>query len=187
MPTILEQIPEKARPWLLYGGIGLGAFLLLRPRQRAEEVPTAPPLEFPAEGMGGFAGGAQGVASALSQQMAMEQAEYNKEVRELELESRRADLQRQKGFQEEELRMLRARTSLEAERLRRQTDVVKSKPVSCPHGYEVRNTPDLQPYCRSKSGAVTFGNVIIDPAAKAIKEAVPELVEGYIKQQTGVF
>lgn len=176
MPRILGLEPEQYRPLLYVGGGLLVVLLLLKGKGSPAVASSAPTGEQPS----GFVGAPGAVASEVSagqseaERIALDmQQEELAHTRELHgIETANA-LTQQKVFAGE--------GALEEAYLKRQRDVVMTKPVSCPHGSEVRLGPDGRPYCRSSKGATNLRNVVVTPAAEGIKKAIPQAIEAYIK------
>jgi hypothetical protein len=176
MPKLFGMEPEQYKPYLYIGGGVLLLFIILRGRGQSggETISASPPLQdTPSFGvstpsLAPEVSDTQRAAEALQLQQLQQEVSFQKASDALHLQA-----------QAMQLRSYQGQVDLEAAATQRQIDAIKSKPMSCPHGYEVRLGPDGKPYCRSKSGAITFSNVIVKPAADTIKQAIP----AYVKSQ----
>ncbi len=178
MPRLFGMEPEKWKPIALVGGGAVVLFLFLKGKGQGGGAPAelvaAPPTD-----SGPLAAAPSGGAAASEYDSTRAAAEA------LQLQFGQQELAQRKAAGELALQVGKAQAELETTRLHRQEDVIRTKPVSCPHGSEVRLGPDGTPYCRSSKGAVTFGNTVSEPAADTIKQLIPTAIKAYAAPYLG--
>jgi hypothetical protein len=177
MPKLFGMEPEQYKPFLFIGGGVLLLFFILRNKgQSGEAIAASPPLQdAPSFGVSAPAltpevSDTQRAVEALQLQQMQDEMSFEKASRALHLQAQTIQM---RGYQ--------SGMDLETAAQQRQIDAIKSKPMSCPHGYEVRLGPDGKPYCRSTGGATNIRNTVVKPAEGAVKDAV----YGWVKGQLG--